>query len=217
MFVNSAPLIFEEKLLTNYIMKRLVYSLLSLCFIFSLVSNSLNGQTTIDSYYGRWSLYLPGGAGWLEVHPESGYPDASLLWYGGSVVPVDNVYMDGEKLVVTQVHKVVRKKDIMGNGLWHYSRKWPRKVRIHLVRGYPNIGQVCEPRLRPDEFFRYVDARTPPEAIEIAHQRRRDLYLELVSVNCERNRSLGHIVLGIEQRGMIDRIVVLQVWNEEGC
>jgi hypothetical protein len=96
-------------------MKRHFILLVSVSFLLSLVSISINGQTTLDSYIGRWSLYLPGGAGWLEVHQESGYPDASLLWYGGSVLPVDNVYMDGEKLVVTQVRQVVRKKDVMGN------------------------------------------------------------------------------------------------------
>jgi hypothetical protein len=96
-------------------MKRHFYLLALLCFLLSVASISLNGQTTIESYFGRWSLYLPGGAGWLEVHQEPGYPDASLLWYGGSVLPVDDVYMDGEKLVVTQVNKVVMKKDVMGN------------------------------------------------------------------------------------------------------
>jgi hypothetical protein len=96
-------------------MKKHFYFLASVCLLLSLASVSLNGQTTIKSFFGRWSLYLPGGAGWLEVHQESGYPDASLLWYGGSVLPVDNVYMDGKKLVVTQVRQVVRKKDDKGN------------------------------------------------------------------------------------------------------
>jgi 3-keto-disaccharide hydrolase len=96
-------------------MKKHFYLLVSACFLLSQASLNLNGQTTLESYFGRWSLYLPGGAGWLEVHQEAGYPDASLLWYGGSVLPVDDVYMDGEKLVVTQVNKVVRKKDVLGN------------------------------------------------------------------------------------------------------
>ncbi len=95
-------------------MKRHIYYLLSVCFVFNLVSISLKAQTTIESFFGRWSLYLPGGAGWLEVHQAKGYADASLLWYGGSVVPVDNVYMDGDKLVVTQVSREVREKDSEG-------------------------------------------------------------------------------------------------------
>lgn len=96
--------------------KYLIY-LLSACFLLSGVSIDLNAQTPIESFFGRWSLYLPGGAGWLEVHPENGYYDASLLWYGGSVEPVDNVYMDGDKLVVTKVLREVRKKDDKGNAL----------------------------------------------------------------------------------------------------
>jgi len=64
----------------------------------------------MDTLPPRW-------AGWLEVYQETGYPDASLLWYGGSVLPVDNVYKDGEKLVVNQVRQVVRKKDALGNPL----------------------------------------------------------------------------------------------------
>jgi hypothetical protein len=95
-------------------MKKRFYLLVTLFFLLSQAPVSISGQVTIESYFGRWSLNLPGGAGWLEVHQEEGYPDASLLWYGGSVLPVDDVYMDGDKLVVTQVDKVVRKKDIMG-------------------------------------------------------------------------------------------------------
>jgi hypothetical protein len=103
-------------------MKRHIYYLLSVCFVFNLVSISLKAQTTIESFLGRWSLYLPGGAGWLEVHQAKGYADASLLWYGGSVVPVDNVYMDGDKLVVTQVSREVREKDNEGD-----------PVRTHMI------------------------------------------------------------------------------------
>lgn len=96
-------------------MKKNIIGLFSACLLLSGVSITLNAQTMIESFYGRWSLYLPGGAGWLEVHAEKDYTDASLLWYGGSVVPVDNVYLDEEKLVVTQVSKVVRDKDNEGN------------------------------------------------------------------------------------------------------
>jgi hypothetical protein len=103
-------------------MRKYFIYLFSVCLLLNGVSISLTAQTTINSFFGRWSLYLPGGAGWLEVHPEKNYPDASLLWYGGSVEPVDNVYMDGDKLVVTKVSKEVRKKDDYGNA-----------IRTHLI------------------------------------------------------------------------------------
>ena len=79
----------------------------------------------IDSakpFLGRWALFLPGGAGWLEVKQMDNYLDASLLWYGGSVEPVTNVYMEGETLVVTRTRNYVRTSDAAGN-----------PTRIHLA------------------------------------------------------------------------------------
>ena len=61
-----------------------------------------------EAFMGRWSLFLPGGAGWLHVHNDNGYLDAELLWYGGSVLPVANAYMAGDKLVVTRVRNTKR-------------------------------------------------------------------------------------------------------------
>jgi hypothetical protein len=95
-------------------MRKHLIHLLSAFFLLSGISFHLIAQTSINSFLGRWSLYLPGGAGWLGVSQEKGYIDASLLWYGGSVEPVDNIYLDGEKLVVTKVSQVVREKDNAG-------------------------------------------------------------------------------------------------------
>ena len=58
---------------------------------------------------GRWALHLPDGAGWLEVHDRNGFLDASLLWYGGSVLPVANVNVSGGVLMVSRVSSVTRK------------------------------------------------------------------------------------------------------------
>ena len=71
---------------------------------------SVSAAETANPYIGRWALTLPrGGAGWLGVTQEDGYLDASILWGGGSVGPVANVYVDGDSLVVTRVRKVKRK------------------------------------------------------------------------------------------------------------
>jgi hypothetical protein len=70
-----------------------------------------NLSKAIDSakpFLGRWGLFLPAGAGWLEVKQMDGYLDASLLWYGGSVEPVTSVYMEGGTLVVTRTRNFVR-------------------------------------------------------------------------------------------------------------
>jgi hypothetical protein len=67
-------------------------------------------QEVANPYLGRWALTIPsGGAGWLGVTQENGYLDASILWGGGSVVPVASVYLDGDSLVVTRSHSVERK------------------------------------------------------------------------------------------------------------
>jgi len=81
-----------------------VLSVLSACCV------SVSTAENIDDYLGRWALTIPGGgAGWLGVTQENGYLDASILWGGGSVLPVASVYMDDDGLYVTRVQKVERK------------------------------------------------------------------------------------------------------------
>jgi regulator of RNase E activity RraA len=83
---------------------------LSVCLALWIPCVSINAAENVDPYIGRWALTIPGGgAGWLGVTQEKGYLDASLLWGGGSVLPVDSVYMDEDGLVVTRTHQVERK------------------------------------------------------------------------------------------------------------
>lgn len=71
-------------------------------------------QAAENPFLGYWALTIPGGgAGWLGVTQEDGYLDASILWGGGSVVPVESVYLDGDVLVVTRA-KTVERKDASG-------------------------------------------------------------------------------------------------------
>ncbi|HOZ49227.1 MAG TPA: DUF1080 domain-containing protein [Candidatus Hydrogenedentes bacterium] len=68
-----------------------------------------------NPFLGNWALTIPGGAaGWLGVTHDQGFLDASVLWGGGSVVPVASVYLDGDTLVVTRTRDVER-KDAAGN------------------------------------------------------------------------------------------------------
>ena len=63
-----------------------------------------------DRFIGRWALTIPGGsAGWLGIEDKGGYLDGSILWGGGSVNPLDSVYIDGDTLYVTRLHEVKRK------------------------------------------------------------------------------------------------------------
>jgi hypothetical protein len=56
-------------------------------------------------FTGRWALTIPGGgAGWLGVEEKGGALQGSILWGGGSVVPVQSVKIEGDKLIVTRKH-----------------------------------------------------------------------------------------------------------------
>ena len=70
-------------------------------------------KTDVSEFLGQWTIDIEHGTvGWLEVRQEKDYLDAELLWIGGSVVPVSNVYMAGDKyLIVTRTDNVVRTKD----------------------------------------------------------------------------------------------------------
>ena len=88
---------------------------LILLAVFSMVlCSTTRAQNEAAPFLGRWALYLPGGAGWLDVHQDEGYLDAELLWYGGSVLPVANAYIDDGVLTVTRQYEVVRQRDDQG-------------------------------------------------------------------------------------------------------
>lgn len=57
-------------------------------------------------FAGRWALTIPGGgAGWLGVEEKDGALAGSILWGGGSVLPVAGVATEGDTLVVTRIHE----------------------------------------------------------------------------------------------------------------
>jgi hypothetical protein len=63
-----------------------------------------------EAFLGRWALTLPNGAaGWLEIKKEKGYFDGSILWAGGSVLPVSSVVISEDTLFVTRTSDVQRK------------------------------------------------------------------------------------------------------------
>ena len=75
-------------------------------------TNAYTGPTTITAgtidarvipFLGSWALTIPNGtAGWLGVEQNNGKLAGSILWEGGSVLPVDGMKLDGDKLVVTR-------------------------------------------------------------------------------------------------------------------
>jgi hypothetical protein len=76
--------------------------LLSLCPVF-------HGSAAQD-FLGRWALTLPDGrAGWLEVKAgEGNWFDGSLLWGGGSVLPVASMTIFEDVLTVTRLRDIPR-------------------------------------------------------------------------------------------------------------
>lgn len=88
-------------------------SLRSLLCLFTLLAglSSTQAVTPNSGFFDRWALTIPNGrAGWLEVTKEDGFYDASILWGGGSVVPVDNVvFQDADTMVITRSREVERK------------------------------------------------------------------------------------------------------------
>ncbi len=72
-------------------------------------------SVSVGDFIGHWTLDIEGDnkVGWLGVSNDD-FLDASLLWVGGSVVPVANVYLLGDKLVATRVGKRVKAKDENG-------------------------------------------------------------------------------------------------------
>jgi hypothetical protein len=61
-------------------------------------------------FIGNWAFTIPdGGAGWLGVAETDGVLKASILWGGGSVVPVTSARVEGDTLILTRVSQSRRK------------------------------------------------------------------------------------------------------------
>ncbi len=65
-----------------------------------------------NPFLGGWELTIPGGAaGWLGVQEVNGRLQASLLWGGGSVVPLSSATLEGDRLVLTRKSSSQRKDE----------------------------------------------------------------------------------------------------------
>jgi len=87
-------------------------SIRTLCLILGagIFSSGALGGDAKDPFLGHWALTIPGGgAGWLGVTEERGYYDASVLWGGGSVVPVESVFFGDSELFVLRLNEVKRR------------------------------------------------------------------------------------------------------------
>jgi hypothetical protein len=79
-----------------------------------LLNTALGAADSANPYVGEWALTIPGGgAGWLGVTETDGKLAASILWGGGSVLPVDRLNLVGDKLVLMRFHKNGKNPDIV--------------------------------------------------------------------------------------------------------
>lgn len=68
---------------------------------------ALAASAAANPYVGYWALTLPNGrAGWLGIEAKAGALQGSILWGGGSVVPVSEVSVADGVLIVTRIHPV---------------------------------------------------------------------------------------------------------------
>jgi hypothetical protein len=80
---------------------------------------TLPAKKDITDFLGQWTFDIEDGSvGWIEVRLEGGYLDASLLWASGSVLPVSNVFLASDSLLVIQrTNEIVRMRDEKNNPL----------------------------------------------------------------------------------------------------
>jgi hypothetical protein len=70
-------------------------------------------KTNISEFLGQWTIDIQGGSvGWLEVRQEDNYLDGDILWGGGNPLPVSNIFLEKDHILVVQrSNNVVRKVD----------------------------------------------------------------------------------------------------------
>lgn len=83
---------------------------LSVVFISVLLATLFASAQKPDGFYGMWTIEIEGGSvGWLQVFENNGFLDAELLWRGGSVTPVQSVFLlDEDNLMVMRAGEVTR-------------------------------------------------------------------------------------------------------------
>ena len=126
-----------------------------------LISSLRAAAPAADAFIGRWALTIPGGAaGWLEVKREKNWYDGSLLWGGGSVLPVASVTIADGTLTVTRVNDVER-KDAAGKVV--RKQQLTETITAHVEGDTLKLTRVA-PRANGSGFDRaeFTGKRIPP-------------------------------------------------------
>lgn len=90
-------------------MRNIKFFLVAVFVFTAFVSKAQNSK---KDFFGMWTIAIDDGSvGWLEVNEKDGFLDADLLWRGGSVSPVSDVYfVDDNNLVVTRTREIEKGK-----------------------------------------------------------------------------------------------------------
>ena len=93
-------------------MKHSISIVLLLFIVLNSFGNNYSENRKANPFLGMWGLEIEGGGvGWLHVNEEQGFLDAELLWIGGSVLPVSNVYLADENTLVVTRTNISKKSD----------------------------------------------------------------------------------------------------------
>ena len=145
-------------------MKRLItaFVLILSTTTLALANPSCEPPITENGFLGMWALDIEGGGvGWLHVHEKQGFLDAELLWIGGSILPVSNIYLlDENNLVVTRTYERGMGKDKMGKERKHIITS---TIRIKKV-GEQLVGVMTGPRGKKmgESSSTFTGKRLPP-------------------------------------------------------
>jgi hypothetical protein len=130
--------------------------LATLCITVVFAASSANAATNSNPFVGHWALTIPGGAaGWLGVTESEGKLSASLLWGGGSVLPLQSAKLDGNTLVLTRQSGQRRNAEAATVTTEMITAKLDGdNLKLTTVKSRPN-----QPELDKAEF---TGKRTPP-------------------------------------------------------
>lgn len=121
-------------------------------------------KTDIADFFGQWTIDIEGGSvGWLEVRQEDNYLDADILWGGGSVLPVSNIFLARDHILIIQRTNpnVVMKRDEMNNPVRTFMvTNW-----LEIVKNGDRIeGVLLSPRRNGTgvDTTTFIGAKLPP-------------------------------------------------------
>lgn len=133
----------------------------AIAFLVAICLAGVASAQPANPFVGRWALTIPGGgAGWLGVSDEGGQLKASILWGGGSVVPVATAKVEGDKLIFTRV-STSKKKDAAGKEVTekitetHTGTVAGDAIKIAMVRTNQDGKELGKPA-------EYAGKRIPP-------------------------------------------------------